>query len=662
MNNAASESVVIITGYQHTNANIFGTGFLIGNYNHYTYIATCAHVLEDIGYDNQILVNGTQADLVASGEERGIDLAILKTQSLQGKTPAILSKNANQNKVIEISGCYEFASKNRLNVKRTLRGRLGEKIEILVDNNRESIDAWDLIIDNKHPLKKGYSGSPVMDARSSKVIGIVSHQIKQGQEGAAISISELLKIWPDANIFFEAVEDSSSEPLSLQISDFNSLRSIICQCFFLGKSTLIGGSVVTLVIAILRFIGISEDLELATYDYMLTARPPEKVSDRIVIIEVDNSDIEVQNLNNESRILTETVSDQALIESIEKLNEYGARIIGIDWYLSSEAKDWSQDTLQTFKSFPEIYGLCSQPYSADGGGDSVSPPYPAAISDNKVGFSNFTTDEDGILRRHLIKYSIVGTEEAVSSCQSEIAFNMLIALRYLELENKEIASLNYSNLIDSDRNFLVLNSETIKRINSYEYGGYQDLRPEGFEILLNYREPRGGDLRNSFIHLRMQDLRENKIVDPNLFKNKIVLLGLTDKERAADDFQTPYGEFFGVTLHAHMIDQIISIALGERRQIWVWSDYIEYFWIFIWSIVGGILGRYLFRRPIWLPFLFFLGSFFLIYTSCLLVMLLVSGWIPVVPAIYAFVLNVFVVALTSNFAKLKQIVANHRTN
>jgi CHASE2 domain-containing sensor protein len=107
------------------------------------------------------------------------------------------------------------------------------------------------------------------------------------------------------------------------------------------------------------------------------------------------------------------------------------------------------------------------------------------------------------------------------------------------------------------------------------------------------------------------------------FENKIVLIGFTDNSRANDRFLTPYGETLGVTLQAHMIDQIVSTVLDERRLIWVWPSWQESIWVMIWALVGGLGGYYL-KQPKFVGIFILVGSGG-IYLAALLTMWMLSA-------------------------------------
>ncbi|MGD1907200.1 MAG: CHASE2 domain-containing protein [Leptolyngbyaceae cyanobacterium] len=641
MNQDFADAVVLITSCNPEENSAFGTGFVIDMRQSFAYVLTCAHVFEDTRTNDQVLVNGHPGDLLVTGYEEGVDLAVIRVESLQDKKPVPLRSIGKQGGKFQVLGYYGYDTDDRI-ARREIKGSLGKSFGVSSNDKKTLIDAWDLIIQDRDHLAEGYSGSPVIDIESGCAIGIVSHRIKQGQEGHAISIQGLLKVWPsETSLLEDQLVGSGSVP---PLSSGNKAAQIYRH---FPKRAVTISVMMTLATIVLRFFGAFEFLELRAYDHVLSSRPAEPKSDRIVVIEADREDVEAQEINGETRNLTSYISDEALEETVTKLNEYGARIIGIDLYLFKPESAWPESTLKAFQLTPELYGVCEQPYNEQLGDSqpSIAPPSPNIIPPEKVGFSNLTFDRDQVLRRHLIEYRLTD-EQADSACRSEFALSMVIALRYLELELSESFRSNglYAFLSGPK---IQIDNILIEGIDSYEYGGYADLISEAFELMLNYREPEGHDLRSPFPHFSMEALRQGDF-EPGAFKDKIVLIGLTARSYATDQFLTPYQQDTvpGVTLHAHMIDQIISAVLEDRPLIWVWSDWTERGWIGFWGMAGGLLAYYCGR---WRWRIGLLGAGLgSIYLVCILTMLLAAGWIPMVPAFVAFALSNGVVIYTQS--------------
>ena len=444
------------------------------------------------------------------------------------------------------------------------------------------------------------------------------------------------------------------------------------------------GALVAIVVTIARILGLFEFWELKAYDHILTARmhEHERASDRIIVVEATRPDVEAQPADA-PKTLAADVSDVVLTNAINQLRDYGARVIGVDWYLPPALKTWTDQNLEAFQGStaglsgvnspttpnPDspstaIYGLCMQPYLSNGELQAPIPPPPAeVIPSERVGFSNFAVDADGVMRRHLVGNALLEEIRLTSSCQAEVAFSTLIALQYLNLTAPTAKSGPQGNgaselTSSSDRSSTIALTDLptifaqtpIKLIDAYKYGGYSDLYPLGSELMLNYREPVGNDLRTAFTHVSIMDLQPG-VAQPisfaEQFKDKIVLIGLTAGTYVGDEFTTPYGDVVGVTLQAHMVDHLISLALGERQQIWVWPYWVEWLWIMAWAIAGALLGTVGRDRPQWLAISLFGGLLFL-YLICRLTMGRAAGWIPMLPPMAAFILSHGIVVYTDH--------------
>lgn len=191
-----SESVILITSSDSSRNRHFGTGFVIHKDTNHTYLLTCAHVVNDVGGAETIRANSLPATVIASGEDKGFDLAVLKVEGLLDKPQLNLCASGEKDKPFIISGFYEFAPKAPPAL-RDIEGQLGRQIRLPSNDGGDRINGWDLIIKDKYYLQPGYSGSPVIDQETGSVLGVVSYRIGKGEEGLAISIEALKQIWEE---------------------------------------------------------------------------------------------------------------------------------------------------------------------------------------------------------------------------------------------------------------------------------------------------------------------------------------------------------------------------------------------------------------------------------------------------------------------------------
>jgi hypothetical protein len=186
-------SVVLITSKESNNSH-FGTGFVIRKVSGTAYILTCSHVVRDVGGKEKVIIEKLDAEVFVSGEGYGIDLAVLRVDGLVNKL------EINENRSDERENRFITAGFQRYGggyLIRSLEGTLsvaGYQSSI----NSSNIRGWDLRIQSDYSLQPGFSGSPVIEEVSGRVLGIVSH--REGERrGFAISIRELDKIWACIN-------------------------------------------------------------------------------------------------------------------------------------------------------------------------------------------------------------------------------------------------------------------------------------------------------------------------------------------------------------------------------------------------------------------------------------------------------------------------------
>lgn len=182
-----NESVVLILS--KTNPNIFGTGFIIYKESGFTYILTCAHVLDDL--DGQILIEKESAEIVISGADFGIDLAILRIAKILTGPLLTIGVEAKKGDSVTVIGFQQFGNYHRT---KELEGILLSRVALLSPMKIGRIEAWDLEFSQKDPLKKGFSGAPVISHGTDKVVAVVSHKQGEGQKGLGIAIENLIHL------------------------------------------------------------------------------------------------------------------------------------------------------------------------------------------------------------------------------------------------------------------------------------------------------------------------------------------------------------------------------------------------------------------------------------------------------------------------------------
>lgn len=181
------KSVVLITG----STSKFGTGFSIRCEAGATWILTCAHVVDDVGGNDHVLVDAKPAQVVGRGEPKAVDLAVLRVPGLE-MPPFKLGLAGGKDMPCVIPGCTAFMG--GLRKRESLEAVLDGQVDFSECGERW-IAAWALRIVGVTPLDGGYSGSPVMQGQTETAFAVASH--KEGERGYAISLDHLREIWPE---------------------------------------------------------------------------------------------------------------------------------------------------------------------------------------------------------------------------------------------------------------------------------------------------------------------------------------------------------------------------------------------------------------------------------------------------------------------------------
>ncbi len=396
------------------------------------------------------------------------------------------------------------------------------------------------------------------------------------------------------------------------------------------------GFAVAAVVAVVRILGIIQPLELAAYDQMMRLKPSEDPDDHLLIVAVNDQDILEQAKRNEEG--AGTVKDLSLEKLLQKLQQYKPRVIGLDLLRdSSAAKSKQLDPL--LKNLTEqkvLIGICTSP---EGTSTGEGAAYPVALSleqvKESVGFSNFLERDNDIIRRQPLLNPIV--EQKI--CPTEHSFSFAIARLYLKAKGKfyQPPAMQQDNYARD----LKFGETSIKRRTGLT-GGYQgDLsEPKTYQILLNYRSSQG-DIKKFAERVSLQDVLDGKISEKQV-KDKIVIIGIDSEYSAPDIVFTPFGKVAGPIIQGQMVSQIVSSVLNNRRLIWWWPVWADVLWISVWSSMGGLIV-WRFRQP--MQWVMCAASLTSLVGICYVIFAYQSGWIPVVPTIFALIGTAGVVAL-----------------
>ncbi len=389
---------------------------------------------------------------------------------------------------------------------------------------------------------------------------------------------------------------------------------------------LLSAIVITLLTCTLRFASVLQSAELKTFDQMLWLRSllaPEQPDNRLVVVTIDDADLAQQRRQDKSLKGT-SISDKSLNLLLEKLQQYQPRAIGLDIYRDFPAQD--KDLIARLERTSNLIAICK---GGDSTANGIEPPpeIPKLQDQERLGFSDFIRDRDGVVRRHLLFMN----PGATSLCTTKFSFNLQLAFHYLQSQGITSPTVADNQLKIGKAVFKLLKSRT---------GGYQAIDANGGQILLNWRAS-----EKIAQEVPLREVLAGQI-NANAFKDKIILIGVTAKGDLQDYFPTPYGseadtQMPGVIIHAHMLSGIMSTILDNRPLLLTWTPGIEIVWIFCWSLTGGILAWWL--QPRRMPMLIAIISSSGILYAISLLMLISGYWIPFVPSALALISTAAVV-------------------
>ncbi len=400
------------------------------------------------------------------------------------------------------------------------------------------------------------------------------------------------------------------------------------------RTVLVASVLVTGAVMGVRWMGVLQTLELQSYDKMLQIRPKERKENRVLVIEVTESDLYLPEQKDKKGSL----SEMALNLTLDKLQKYQAKVIGLGITYDFEINP-NLPLMPKIKNSKNLIAYCKAPNrSSENSG--TKPPLNIPEKDHKerIGFNDFSVDPDGIIRRHLIALK----PDEATICNAEYAFSAQLAFRYLELTNSISPKYNKGEL--------QLGKANLKRLREH-MGGYHKIDDRAYEILLNYRSYRSPSEVISRVTLA-QVL--NGQLKPDDVKGKIVLIGTTAESfryyhpTPYSTYQESYQKLPNIIIHAQMVSQLISAALDGRPLIWWWDFWVDGLWIWGWGVVGGAIA---WRCQSKQYLIIVTGTSIAILYGVCWIFFTQSGWVPLIPSGLALVGTSFAVLVYNRSQK-----------
>lgn len=399
---------------------------------------------------------------------------------------------------------------------------------------------------------------------------------------------------------------------------------------------LLVAQVIFLGLLALKQLGALQSLDLMVYDLTLRMRPTLPVTDRQIIL-IDQTEEDIHKWGF-------PVSDGTLAEILDKLENSGARVIGVDKYRDipvPPGKDRLKKLLRENQNIVWIYkfGKDNQ--------QRVAPPAILANTD-QIGFNDLIDDPGGIIRRGLLFLD--------DNQNTAYSFPLVMVLHYLAQDGigMEADTINPE--------YVRLGKTTIRPFESND-GGYRAADASGYQFLLDYRT-----MPSHFPTFTFSELLEDK-VPAAAVKDKMVIIGSSAKS-LQDNVYTPFSNGFGVTdqylfgyeMHAQVIEQLLGMALTGKRNVNTLNESYEGMLLWLSCTLGALVGFKL-RSLRNFSMVIALGSSTMFAVSYFGIMN--EWWIPVIPPVFGWIAVVsstaaYVSGLEKNQKKLlMQIFATH---
>jgi adenylate cyclase len=300
-------------------------------------------------------------------------------------------------------------------------------------------------------------------------------------------------------------------------------------------------------------------LEVRVLDIFFRLRSSSVELDRrILVVTVGEEDI--------SNMGQWPMSDELLAELVRQISKHDPASVGLDLYRNLPVEPGTEELSQVFEATPNVIGIERVI------GASVLPHSTLARL-GQTASSDLVVDRDGIVRRGLLSV-IAPNGEVKQGLAAVLALDYLSAL---EIEPEVL----------DDRGFLLqLGQGQIKRFSKND-GGYVNADTGGFQILMNYR----GDSRQ-FASISVSRVLAGQLTD-EMVQGRIVLVGSTAVS-LNDFFHTPTSgtePVAGVYVHAHLISQILDLALEGRSLLKSVPGYAEWLWTGLWIAASIWVSR-----------------------------------------------------------------------
>jgi len=237
------DAVVLLCSSDPNKNKAFGSGFIVARDETYSYLLTCAHVIEEINGttapQNSLKIPGLEqsVEVIKCGSSSTIDIALLRVAGLFDKPMLNQFILGRELSAVLVTGYSLFNPGTGQHSRRSLNGQLGKSIKLTSEIDGKEIPAWDLVIkdDDFAKLVGGYSGSPLYN-EAGQVMAVVSHR-RSDEMGHAICISNLGTLYPEVTTLIPGITqlEENSRLANIRTGLLNRMNEIAKIFMKLGK-------------------------------------------------------------------------------------------------------------------------------------------------------------------------------------------------------------------------------------------------------------------------------------------------------------------------------------------------------------------------------------------------------------------------------------------
>jgi adenylate cyclase len=327
-----------------------------------------------------------------------------------------------------------------------------------------------------------------------------------------------------------------------------------------GFKVLIGVHLAIAAIVLVRGYGGLQPFELLVYDALRVAWAGSAPSATVLLVGATEADVENFDW---------PLKDGDLADLLERIASWQPRVIGVDIYRDRPKPPGTERLAALLARRKEIVWTFKLQEDSK---PAIPPPVVMRGTDRAV-LADVVTDPSNVVRRGLL-YADDGVDNYTS-------MGMALALGYLAGDHIRPAPAK------GDR--LHLGKTLIAPLDD-SHGPYLRLDSAGYQMLLDYH---GG--AHPFPFRSVGEIMRSDDAAP-LVRGRAVLVGVTS-ESVKDTFSTPFSTGFGseepiwgITVHAHIADQLIREARDGAPSLRGLSRGSEDLWIWGWAMAGMILG------------------------------------------------------------------------